>query len=100
MGWRPRRRCSGERGVHQTQDGSDHLIWHGWDHVAGFFASYGTRRGCVSCDVSGHGLRIVLGTYLTQRRRIVKRAVVAAVSGEFGDREWLVEQRYRAVLEV
>jgi transposase len=25
---------------------------------------------------------------------------VAAVSGESGDREWLVEQRYRAVLEV
>ncbi len=26
--------------------------------------------------------------------------VVEAVSGESGDREWLVEQRYRAVLEV
>jgi len=27
MGWCPRRRCSGERGVHQTHDGSGSAIW-------------------------------------------------------------------------
>ena len=57
MVWCPRRRCSGERGVHQTkhqtQDGSDHLFgtdgttWPAalplWDHPAWLRTAAGFR---------------------------------------------------------
>ena len=49
MGWCPRRRCSGDCGVHQTsiKPASNPgrfrpSVWHRWDHAAGGFASYGT----------------------------------------------------------